>query len=507
MGSFNTFTAETGELLEGEFTIATAEEAKAAMEASAQAFKSFSKTDAETRANFLETIANEIEALGDELIQRASAETGLPNGRFVGERGRTCGQLRAFAGIIREGSWVEARIDHADPDRKPIPKVDIRKMLMPIGPVVVFGASNFPLAYSTAGGDTASAFAAGNTVVVKAHPAHAGTSNLAAKAIRTAIEKCGLDQGIFHHLHDQGFELGKNLVMHPAAKAVGFTGSIKGGRALYDMAAQREEPIPVFAEMGSINPVIILPKAMAEKGAEIGTTMAGSITLGVGQFCTNPGLILTIGDNNEAFKSALAEGIEASKPHTMLHAGISSAFADLKSDTLQQSGVSVLSEASNAGETHQGRPTVATVSGAEFLDNPNLHREVFGPFSLLVECADLMELITIISRLEGQLTGTIFSDDAELAAHSDLTDTLRSRVGRIIFNGVPTGVEVCAAMQHGGPYPASTDSRFSAVGADALKRFARPVAFQSWPDELLPEELKESNPRDIYRVVDGHLGK
>lgn len=504
MKNFNTVNAETNERLSGEFEIATADEANSAMEASSKAFVQFSKTDRTTRARFLETIAAEIEALGDELILRASAESGLPNGRFVGERGRTCGQLRSFASIIREGSWVEARIDHADPGRKPIPKVDIRKMLVPLGPIVVFGASNFPLAYSTVGGDTASAFAAGNTVVVKAHPAHAGTSELVAGAIRRAIEQCGLDQSIFHHLHDTGFELGKNLVMHPAAKAVGFTGSIGGGRALFDLAAQREEPIPVFAEMGSINPVIVLPGAIKERATEVGTTLAGSITLGVGQFCTNPGLILTIGQA-EAFKTSLARGIEASKPHTMLHAGISSAFSKLKGEALAQTGVSVLSESSDPGAVHQGRPTVATVSGKEFLKNPQLHHEVFGPFSLVVECSDALQLTDIISKLEGQLTGSIFANTDELGASAELVETLRSRVGRIIFNGAPTGVEVCPAMQHGGPYPASTDSRFSAVGADAIKRFARPVAFQNWPQELLPDELKDENPLKIYRVVDSHL--
>ena len=504
--TFNTYSAETGASLEGEFKIATAEETASAMDASAKAFSSYSKTSAETRAKFLEAIADEIEALGDELIQRASAETGLPNGRFMGERGRTCGQLRSFAALIREGSWVEARVDNAEPDRTPMPKVDIRKMLMPIGPIVVFGASNFPLAYSTAGGDTASAFAAGNTVVVKAHPAHAGTSELVASAIRKAIDKCGLNQDFFHHLHDTGFELGKNLVLHPATKAVGFTGSLKGGRALLDMAAQRNEPIPVFAEMGSINPVIILPEAMEKRGAEIGTTMAGSITLGVGQFCTNPGLILTMGSETKRFTSALAEGIQASKSFTMLHKGISSSYSKLKGESLEQSGVSVISEATDEGESNQGRPTVATVSGADFLANPNLHREVFGPFSLVVQCADKSELLEVTSALEGQLTGTIFSEPGELAANQDVVDTLLSRVGRIINNGVPTGVEVCPAMQHGGPYPATTDSRFSAVGADAIKRFARPVSFQSWPHELLPEELKDGNPNGILRMVDGNYG-
>ncbi|MFT4524271.1 MAG: alpha-ketoglutaric semialdehyde dehydrogenase [Granulosicoccus sp.] len=504
--TFNTYSAETGEVLEGEFMIASAEETASAMEASAVAFSVYSKTSVENRAKFLETIADEIEALGDELIQRASAETGLPNGRFMGERGRTCGQLRSFAAIIREGSWVEARVDYAQPDRTPMPRVDIRKMLVPIGPIVVFGASNFPLAYSTAGGDTASAFAAGNTVVVKAHPAHAGTSELVAGAIRKAIDKCGLDQGIFNHLHDTGFELGKNLVVHPATKAVGFTGSLAGGRALLDMASKRDEPIPVFAEMGSINPVIILPETMKAQGSELGTAMAGSITLGVGQFCTNPGLILTIGNETEAFTSALADGIAASKSFTMLHKGISASYSKLKGETLGQSGVSVISEATDQGASNQGRPTVATVSGADFLANSNLHREVFGPFSLVVQCEDEPQLLKVISELDGQLTGSIFCESGELSNHPEVVEVLQSRVGRIICNGVPTGVEVCPAMQHGGPYPATTDSRFSAVGADAIKRFARPVSFQSWPQELLPEALKDGNPLGIQRVVDGEYG-
>ena len=504
--TFSTYSADTGEVLDGAFQIASIEETNAAMESAAKAFKSYSKADAETRANFLETIADEIEALGDELLNRASAESGLPHARFVGERGRTTGQLRSFAAIIREGSWVEARIDHAVPDRTPVPKVDIRKMLVPIGPVVVFGASNFPLAYSTAGGDTASAFAAGNTVVVKAHPAHAGTSELVASAIRKAIDKCGLDQGIFHHLHDNGFALGKNLVMHPATKAVGFTGSLNGGRALLDMAAQRDEPVPVFAEMGSINPVVILPEAMKKSGADIGSTMAGSITLGVGQFCTNPGLILTVGDEISAFKNELAEGIKASRSFTMLHKGISSSYAKLKSEALDQSGVSTIAEADDEGASNQGRPTVATVSGADFLQNPNLHREVFGPFSLVVQCDNEAQLIQVVSKLEGQLTGSIFSAENELPANTDLVDALQAKVGRIINNGVPTGVEVCPSMQHGGPYPATTDSRFSAVGVDAIKRFARPVAYQSWPQDLLPDELKDGNPTGILRMLNGSYG-
>jgi NADP-dependent aldehyde dehydrogenase len=432
----------------------------------------------------------------------------LTEERALGERGRTVYQLRTFANLVYEGSWVEATIDTADPIRQPIPKADIRKMLVPLGPVVVFGASNFPLAYSTAGGDTAAALAAGCPVIVKSHPMHTGTGELVASAIIKAAEKTGMPNGVFSNLNSSGIEVGISLVTHPQVKAVGFTGSIGGGRALHDIAAQRPEPIPVFAEMGSINPVVILPEAAKKKGNEWANIYAKSITLGSGQFCTNPGLLLGIqGKDFSNFIQVLSEEIVKIEPTCMLHPAIIGAFESKKEIMQAQRGLQTVVSYDKKVSSNYGRQAIVTVKGADFIANTTLHQEVFGPFSMIVQCKNESQLEEIIIRLEGQLTGTVLAEDEELEKYEKIVNALQNRVGRIIFNGVPTGVEVCTSMVHGGPYPASTDSRFTAVGINSIKRWVRPISFQSWPDAFLPDALKNENPLGISRYVDGKQTK
>lgn len=484
------------------FYEASKDEIDRAVGLASAAYKKFSKITAAKKADFLNAIADEILALDEVLIKTYCSETALPEGRARGERGRTVGQLRSFAELVREGGWVEATIDTAQPDRQPMPKSDIRKMLIPLGPVVVFGASNFPLAYSTAGGDTAAAFAAGCPVVVKSHPMHAGTGELVASAIIKAAKATGMPNGVFSNLNSSGIEVGQLLVEHPEIKAVGFTGSIRGGRALYDLAAKREEPIPVFAEMGSINPVVLLPKALEKRGESLAKTYASSVTLGSGQFCTNPGLILGIKSKElTQFTSSLSEEILKIEPSCMLHPNILGAYEKNKERAISQAELNVTADYKTEVQSNFARQTITTVDGKFFLENKSLHKEVFGPFSMVVQCEDDKELTTIISNLEGQLTGTLIAEDSEAAKYPNLIDALQNRVGRIIYNGVPTGVEVCPAMVHGGPYPASTDSRFTAVGIDSIKRWARPFSYQDWPDNLLPSELKNDNPLEISRLV------
>ena len=467
-----------------------------------KAFHAFRKLSLKQRADFMRSIAKELEAAGDELIQTAMQETNLPEARLRGERGRTIYQLESYADACERGDWLEARIDHANPGKTP-PKPDIRKMLVPIGPVVVFGASNFPFAYSTAGGDTATAFAAGCPVIVKAHPAHPQTSFLAAQAIFRAAEKTGMPKGVFAHVSGMSFEVGKALVTHTYCKAVGFTGSYAGGKQLFDWANQRPEPIPVFAEMGSVNPVFLLPERLTSAAGEIATQYAGSITLGVGQFCTNPGLIIGIeGAALQQFIHDLGKAIQQTLPGLMLHQGIADNFTNKREEALMQENVHLVAESAQSGEERcTGLPTVATVDGKTFLANPLLHKEVFGPYSLVVRCADAAEMLEVTLHLEGQLTATLMATTADMLSNEELVEAVKNICGRFVMNGVPTGVEVCLSMQHGGPFPASTDSRFGSVGADAFKRFARPLSFQNWPDELLPEELREGNPFGIVRTV------
>jgi len=487
------------------FTEATQEEINEAVSLASSAFKTFRSISGAKKVEFLNTIADEILALDDELIQTYCSETGLPEGRAKGERGRTVGQLRSFAELVAEGSWVEATIDTAQPERKPLPKSDIRKMLVPLGPVVVFGASNFPLAYSTAGGDTASALASGCPVIVKSHPMHAGTSELVASAIIKAAEKTGMPNGVFSNINSSGIEVGAQLVKHASVKAVGFTGSIRGGRALYDLAAQREELIPVFAEMGSINPVIIFPKALQNRGEALAKTYAGSITLGSGQFCTNPGLLLGIKSNElTEFIQTLSDEIVKIEPSCMLHPNIIEAYENNKSKALSQPKLNVVVDYNSDTKPNYARQTITTVEGNTFLENTSLHQEVFGPYSIVVQCKNAEQLELIISKLEGQLTGTLIGDNDEALNYSEVISALSNRVGRIIFNGVPTGVEVCPSMVHGGPYPSSTDSRFTAIGIHSIKRWVRPFSYQNWPNNLLPVELKDENILNISRLVNNN---
>lgn len=502
--TYKTFNPKLNIENDQDFIEATTEEINEAVFLATDAYITYNQKSGAEKARFLRTIAEEILSLGDSLIQMYCSESGLPAGRAQGERGRTIGQLNAFASLLEEGSWVDATIDTALPNRTPAPKPDLRKMLVPLGPTVVFGASNFPFAFSTAGGDTAAALAAGCPVVVKSHPMHAGTGEMVASAVIKAAEKTEMPNGVFSNLNSSGIEVGVQLVQHPQVKAVGFTGSIKGGRALFDLAAQREEPIPVFAEMGSINPVILLPEALNNRAEELAKTYASSITVGSGQFCTNPGLLLGIkGAVLTHFIQNLSEEIVKIEPSCMLHPNIIGAYEKNKQTAIDQSGLSVAADYSADVEVNYARQAVVIVDGKTFSDNSRLHQEVFGPFSMVVQCEDANQLQSIISNLEGQLTGTIISDDNEISNYPMVVAALQNRVGRIIFNGVPTGVEVCPSMQHGGPYPASTDSRFTAVGTESIKRWVRPFSYQNWPDQLLPNELQNNNPLQILRSVDG----
>ena len=502
--TYTTFNPELNQKNSTVFTEATSQEINEAVHLASHAFKTFRTISGERKAVFLNKIANEILALDDKLVKMYCSETGLSEERAKAERKRTVGQLRSFANLVAEGSWVEATIDTAQPNRKPTPKPDIRKMLIPLGPVVVFGASNFPLAYSTAGGDTATALASGCPVIVKSHPMHAGTGELVASAIIKAAEETGMPNGVFSNLNSSGLEVGQQLVAHPKVKAIGFTGSIRGGRALLDLAAKREEPIPVFAEMGSINPVVILPKALENRYQEIAKIYAGSITLGTGQFCTNPGLLLGIkSDDLSNFIDVLSEEIIKINPSCMLHPNIKKGFLSNKEKVVSQANVSVTVNYTSDVKNNYAEQAIVTVEGKTFLENSTLHLEVFGPFSMIVQCENESELETVISNLEGQLTGTIISDTNEVVNYATVISALQNRVGRIIFNGVPTGVEVCESMVHGGPYPASTDSRFTAVGITSIKRWVRPFCYQGWPNELLPKELQNENSLSIFRTIDG----
>lgn len=488
------------------FSEATKEEINEAAALASEAFKTYKNVSGIQKAAFLNAIADEILALGDEAITTYCSETGLPEGRAIGERGRTIGQLKAFAVLLEEGSWVDAVIDTAQPERKPMPRSDIRKMQIAMGPVVVFGASNFAFAFSTAGGDTAAALAAGCPVIVKSHPMHAGTSELVASAILKAAKKTGMPEGVFSNVNSSGIEVGSQLVSHPAIKAVGFTGSYKGGKALYDLAAKRPEPIPVFAEMGSVNPVVLLPEAVTNRGIDLAKTYAGSVMLGTGQFCTNPGLLLGIkSDALTQFVATLSETILTIDPSCMLHPNIATTYEKNKQKALDQEGVTVTAEYDAGIQENYARQAVTTVEGSTFLENTQLHQEVFGPFTMVVQCDNAMQLEEIISKLEGQLTGTILGEPSELPDYRNVIDALQNRVGRIVYNGVPTGVEVCPAMVHGGPFPATTDSRFTSVGVSSIQRWVRPFCFQDWPETLLPDELKNDNPLGITRLVNSTL--
>ncbi len=504
--AFEAVNPASGEKLSPSFPEASEAEVNRALELAERAFYRYREESPTRKAVFLRKIAEELEALGDALIGRASAETGLGAERLKGERARTMGQLRLFADLVEEGSWVDARIDHAMPERQPQPKPDLRRMLIPIGPVVVFGASNFPLAFSVPGGDTASALAAGCPVVAKGHPAHPGTSEMAARAILKAAEEMNMPEGIFSLVHGAGHEVGLNLVRHPKTKAVGFTGSLKGGRALFDAAASRPEPIPVYAEMGSVNPVFVLPKALAERGDGIAQGLVQSVTLGVGQFCTNPGLVVGLDDEaTQRLIERTSDLVVDSPPGTMLYYGICQAFSEGVRRVQDIPGVELAGQSetpADPAKTEAGT-VVFTADAKTFLDNPALSEELFGPATLIVRGRSKDDLLEIAHKLEGHLTATIQGTEEELEEYRDLTAILETKVGRLLFNGFPTGVEVAHAMNHGGPYPATTDVRSTSVGTAAILRFVRPICYQGFPQGSLPAEIRDDNPRKIWRLVDG----
>ena len=502
---FRAFNPQTGEAIEPAFYSATLDELNRAAELAESARIPFGNVSGRERARFLRAIADNIEALGDTLIERASLETALPNSRFVGERARTCGQLRMFADLLDEGSWVDARIDHALPDRQPVPKPDVRSLLRPLGPVAVFCASNFPLAYSVAGGDSASAFAAGCPVIVNAHVAHPGTAELVGIAVQKAAKDRGLPEGVFSLVFSEGYEIGQALVKHQSIKAVGFTGSRRGGRALMDIAAARPEPIPVYTEMSSVNPTFILPSALEERGDAIVNGLHASVTGGVGQFCTKPGLVfLPEGDVSDKFISNFKELITSTTPSPLLTGAIQKSYSDANEHRKTEvAGFSANDDPNLPG--FSVNPSVFETSTIEFLNTPDLNEEIFGPTTLLIRSGRHEELLEIARSLEGQLTASVHGTEDDLRAYADLISILETKVGRLIFNGFSTGVEVCPSMVHGGPYPATSDSRSTAVGSRAITRFARLVCFQNFPDSALPDELKETNPLSIRRMIDGEF--
>jgi len=504
--TFNAVNPSTGKPLEPSYYEATFHEVDQAFQAAEKAFWVYCQTRPVERAAFLDKIAEKIVALGEPLIERCHQETGLPEARLTSERGRTVYQLKLFAEVVREGSWVEARIDTAIPDRKPIPKPDIRQMLIPLGPVGIFGASNFPLAFSTAGGDSASALAAGCSIVVKAHPAHPGTSELVAQAIVKAAQETDMPEGIFSMVHGHSAAVGRAVVKHPLARAIGFTGSYAGGKALYDAAVRREEPIPVYAEMGSTNPVFILPGALKERGESIAQNLVGSVTLGVGQFCTNPGLVFLIkhGESDpETFVKKTAEVLSTVPDGIMLTGKIKEAYDSGIDAFTRLEGVEVAARGTKEEGGCRGIPHLLQTTAQTFKKNPRLAEEVFGPSTLVITAFNKEDLINAASVLKGQLTATIHCTDKDLEDYRELVGLLERKVGRLIMNGFPTGVEVCPSMHHGGPFPATTDSRTTSVGTGAMKRFARPLCYQDFPQSALPDELKDENPLNILRLVNG----
>lgn len=485
------------------------EQIEAVVAAAAAAFDTYRETDLETRAAFLEAIAAEIEALGDELIETAVAETGLPAARITGERGRTCGQLRLFAQVVRRGDWIGARIDPAMPDRTPLPRADLRQRFIPLGPVVVFGASNFPLAFSTAGGDTASALAAGCPVIVKGHSAHPNTGFLVGTAVEKAVKAAGLPAGVFAMLIGQQRTLGAGLVADPRVKAVGFTGSRAGGTAFMRIAANRPEPIPVFAEMSSVNPVLLLPAALSAKAEALGAAFIGSLTMGAGQFCTNPGLVFVLaGPDADRFETAAVEALKGAQPHVMLTPGIFGAYEQGVDALVDHPGVKLLARGCVGDGVNQAVGALFSTDAETFLRDPVLSHEVFGSSSLIVRFSDVVQLATALEGLEGQLTATLqmdASNPGDIEAARRLLPILERKAGRILANGWPTGVEVSNAMVHGGPYPATSDPRGTSVGTRAIERFLRPVCYQDIPDALLPPALQAANPLGVRRALDGVL--
>jgi 2,5-dioxopentanoate dehydrogenase len=497
----------TGQHLQPGFVPATAEEVELAVRLASEAFAAYSRTPGRDRGAFLRTIAAKIESIAGEVVERAGRETALPPARLQGETARTCAQLRLFAQVAEEGSWVAARIDRADADRKPAPKPDIRSILRPLGPVVVFGASNFPLAFSVAGGDTASALASGNPVIVKAHAAHPGTSELVGQMVRESVRECGVPEGVFSLLFGSGAQIGTALMKHPLVKAGGFTGSRAAGRVLMDVAASRPEPIPFYAEMSSTNPVFILPGALRERGENIAAGLHTSFTMGAGQFCTKPGMVFLPHANAAAsFTDKLRQLVAGSTPFHLLTRSIRSSYDSALAGRKADTAVTLVAEAPEAARDAGFAVSSALfeTDAATFLGS-DLDTEIFGPTTLLVRHSSRDQVLEIARSLEGHLTATIHGTEQDLLDFADLIAILENKVGRLVFNGFPTGVEVCHAMVHGGPYPSTSDGRSTSVGTQAIFRFTRPVCYQGFPDEALPKELKDANPLGIWRMVDGQM--
>lgn len=502
--TFQAMNPVTADPLPELFHSASLSDVDTAAQLASEAFETFSQFPGKAKAAFLRRCAANLDAHKDEIAQRAHLETALPMARLIGELGRTTGQLRLFAALVEEGSWVQARIDPALPDRQPLPRPDLRSMLRPLGPAAVFGASNFPLAFSVAGGDTASTLAAGCPVIFKAHPAHPGASELVAALITEAVQQEGLPAGTFTMLFDAGVDVGSALVQHPLVKAVAFTGSLRGGRALMDLCAARPQPIPCFTEMSSGNPVFVLPSALRNGAADLAKNLFGSFTLGAGQFCTKPGIVLVPEQSEESsFLPALKLLVEQSHPFTLLTAGIAQGYSRA---TAARSGQIPLAATASTPESTAGfaaNSKLFTVSLDRLLSQPELAEEIFGPDTLVVHCDSTTDYLRAARALDGHLTVTLFGDEDDLIAHRELVRILEQKAGRLIVNGFPTGVEVTHAMVHGGPYPATSDPRFTSVGTQAIYRFARPVCFQSFPQALLPPELQDNNPLNIHRLRDG----
>ena len=499
---FEAINPATSETLQGSFSSAGPAHVERACALAEAAFASFSETHPDLRARFLEAIADHILALGDQLIDRTMAETGLPRPRLEGERGRTIGQLRLFADVVRRGDWLHATIDRSLPERKPLPRPDIRRRHLAIGPVAVFGASNFPLAFSVAGGDTASAFAAGCPVVVKGHPAHPGTGELVARAIRTAVESCGLHEGVFSYLPGPETELGGALVADHRIQAVGFTGSRAGGLALVRIALQRPQPIPVYAEMSSINPVLMFPAALRSRGDELASAFVQSLTMGSGQFCTNPGLLIAMaGPDLDRFAKAAAEGLSRCEPQPMLSPGILSNFESHVDSLAAHESVSILVRGRVGEGVGQAAGALFMTDSDSFVSDSSLSHEVFGSSSLIVSCREADDMARVVAALEGQLTATLVMDPGDEPLAARFVPLVEGKVGRILANGWPTGVEVCEAMVHGGPYPATSDVRTTSVGTLAIERFLKPVCYQNLPQQLLPPALRDDNPWNVPQRV------
>ena len=507
--TFQGFDPRLGQAIEPAFSEVTDEEIERALQMAADTFPAFRDASHEAVSGLLEATAEELVGLGDSLIERAMQESGLPKDRLTGERGRTVNQLRMFAQLVAEGSYLDARIDTALPERQPLPRPDIRRMLIPIGPVVVFAASNFPLAFSVAGGDTASALAARCPVVVKTHPAHPGTSELAAGAIARAIQKAGLPDGIFSMVHSTESAAAIALVHHPQTKAVAFTGSLRAGRAIFDAASRRPDPIPAFVEMGSVNPVFILPGALQPPVDNLARGLFNSVTLGVGQLCTCPGLIIA-GDSDgfRDLRQKLTALFQSATPGTMLYPGILRNYEESATHAASIAGVR---QTRSTAEAEAGRteavPVLLDTDARTWADNPDLVHEIFGPASMIVRCHSDADRMRVAGALEGTLTASVFGTPDDLLRYRELIALLETKAGRLIFNGFPTGVEVSPAMHHGGPWPATADPKFTSVGTAAILRFLRPICFQNMPQAALPVELQDGNPRGIWRMTNGRLGR